>query len=201
MSPEAYGLGMRHESVSLVEDLARSRDTTPTVVALDGRSGAGKTTLAVSVASRLDATLVTGDDFYRDLSELERLSLNASEGVQLYFDWERLRDEVLGPLRRGRSATYFPFDWVAGHGMTKAAVHLAPSRFIVLEGVYSARPELAPYVDATVLIETDNEERIKRLAERAHRHAEWATRWDAAEDLYFSAIRSPEAFDLVVGGG
>jgi uridine kinase len=143
---------------------------------------------------------VAGDDFYRDLPELERLSLNATEGVKLYFDWERLRDEVLAPLRRGLSATYFPFDWVVGHGLMTAAVHLVPSRFVVLEGVYAARCELADYVDATVLVETDHEERMRRLATRSHAHGDWVARWNAAEDIYFANIRPRDAFDLVVRG-
>lgn len=191
---------MPHDSVSRVVELVRLRQTTPTVIAVDGRSGAGKTTLAASVASRLDATLVEGDDFYRDLPEAERVSLDATAGVNLYFDWERLRDEVLAPLRSGRSAIYFPFDWVTGHGLTEETVHLVPSRFIVLEGVYAARPELASYVDVTVLVETDRAERLKRLAARAYVHPHWVARWDAAENLYFSDIRPRDTFDLVVCG-
>jgi uridine kinase len=188
------------DAASQVVDLARLRDRSPTIVALDGRSGAGKTTLAASVASRLEATLIDGDDFYRDLPERDRLCLGPADGARLYFDWERLRDQVLGPLSRGRSASYRPFDWISGHGLTKEPVHLAASAFVVLDGVYSARPELAGYVDATVLVETDLEERAKRLAARGHGHASWVARWEAAEDIYFTEIRPPSAFDVIVRG-
>ena len=41
-----------------------SSTPTPVVVALDGRSGVGKSTLATAIADRLGAVVIEGDDFY-----------------------------------------------------------------------------------------------------------------------------------------
>jgi hypothetical protein len=84
------------------------------IVAVDGHSGAGKSTFAAAQAARIAATLVPGDDFYRVMDEEVRARLSAHEGIGRYFDWERMRDEVLVPLRAGRDARYRPYDWDSG---------------------------------------------------------------------------------------
>jgi uridine kinase len=71
------------------------------MVAIDGQSAAGKSTFAAALAARIDAALVSGDDFYRVMNDEDRAQLSASDGIERYFDWERMRAEVLVPLREG----------------------------------------------------------------------------------------------------
>ena len=129
----------------------------PVVVALDGRSGAGKSTLASALALRRSATVVPGDDFYSstmavlDAAALERLS-DADVADQV-LDWRRLREQALAPLARGEPARYPPYDWQAGDGRLGRPVELVPSDLVIVEGVYSARPELADLVDLAVLVD------------------------------------------------
>jgi hypothetical protein len=42
--------------------------------------------LAAAVGRRLAASVVAGDDFYRDMPEERRWILTAAEGVDQYFD-------------------------------------------------------------------------------------------------------------------
>ena len=86
----------------------------PRVVAVDGHSAAGKSTFAETLAKRAGAVLVRGDDFYRVTSEAERAGLGPREGVERYYDWQRLRDEVLAVVRGGVTARYRPYDWRTG---------------------------------------------------------------------------------------
>jgi uridine kinase len=58
----------------------------PWVVALDGPSAAGTSTLADVLADRLGAAVLRGDDFYRDLPDDERWGLDAAGGLERYFD-------------------------------------------------------------------------------------------------------------------
>lgn len=78
--------------------------------AIDGHSAAGKSTFAAALAARLDAALVPGDDFYRVMNDEDRAQLSPSEGIERYFDWERMHSEVLVPLRAGRDAIYRRYD-------------------------------------------------------------------------------------------
>ena len=77
-----------------------------------------------------------------------------------------------------------------------------PAPVIILDGAYSARPELADLIDLAVLVEAPAAVRQERLAarEEAHFLEEWHTRWNQAEDYYFSLVRPPASFDLILRG-
>ena len=164
--------------VGLTEDMRPSRTTDvvvelvtasparPRVIALDGPSAAGTSTLGADLGVRLSASVVAGDDFYRDMPEEQRWALTAAQGVEEYFDWQRLRHEVLEALRAGRSARYRPFSWLPEGGLEERWVRVDPTPIIVLEGVYTARPQLRDLVDLAVPVETATEERQRRLTVR-----------------------------------
>jgi uridine kinase len=85
--------------------------------------------------------------------------------------------------------------------MAAEPVVLAPRAVIVLEGAYSCRPELADLIDLTVLVVAAPAERRRRIAGRQTDKEwtdTWHARWDAAEAYYFTNVRPPSSFDLVV---
>jgi uridine kinase len=193
---------------SRLEELTAHRRT-PLIVALDGRSGAGKSTLAASVVDGVALagsppgrmSVIDGDDFYAGGSGAFWDRMSAAEKVAHVIDWRR-QHEVLGRLREGRAATWHPFDWEAFDGRrSDTALRCPPSAVVLLEGAYSARPELADVLDLTILLDTPEPVRRERLIARegeAYRD-EWTARWHEAEELFFGSIRPPSSFDLVVG--
>ncbi len=187
--------------VAQIGDLACA--SSPAVVAIDGRSGSGKTSVAAFLAGRLNAVVVVaGDDFYRDQSDDVRRRLSPAAGVQGWFDWQRLRAQALEPLRRREAATYRPYDWAAGGGLALREHRLEPRDVVLLEGVYSARPELADLVDLALLVYTPAEQRRQRLVERDHGgpHLQWHDAWEAAEEHYFGTVRPAAGFAVVISG-
>lgn len=187
----------------LVERIdGRRRDrTAPLVVALDGRSGAGKSTLARFVADAVGAGVVDGDDFYAGGSGETWDAMTAAERVAHVIDWQRQRP-VLEALRRGEAASYQPYDWDddANDGLAPHVVAVEPAPVVILDGVYSARPELADLLDLRVLLDTDDEVRRAQLLARQGDlyRAEWEARWAEAELHYFGTVMPPGAFDLVL---
>ncbi|HET7077857.1 MAG TPA: hypothetical protein VFM49_10455 [Chloroflexia bacterium] len=174
---------------------------TPLLVALDGRSGTGKSTLAALLAARLGATVVEGDDFYPGGRDAEWDARSPADKAALVIDWRRMRAEALEPLLAGRPAAWHPFDFQAGEGLAAHTVTRDPAPVIVLDGVYSARPELADLVDLAILVEAaDDSVRRQRLLARegAPYMAAWHRRWDAAEDYYFTHVRPRSSFDRVI---
>jgi uridine kinase len=171
----------------------------PRVLAVDGHSAAGKSTFADALASRTDAVLVRGDDFYRVMAEAERAELAPAEGVELYYDWQRMRDEVLVALRAGTAAEYHPYDWDSGR-LASRFVKVRAAAVIILEGLFVSRPELQPLVHHSVLVDAPADVRRRRQTERADATQEWLERWDAAERHFFRHVRPPGSFDLVVRG-
>jgi uridine kinase len=170
----------------------------PVVIAVDGRSAAGKSTFAASLAQKLDAAVVPGDDFYRVMDPVDRARLDPRGGASRYFDWERMRDLALKPLRRALPAKYRAYDW---HHNTLASdtTIIEPRPIVIVEGVYVSRPELESINDLTVLVVADPELRKQRQLLRADSEA-WVQRWNAAEHWYFEHVRLPHLFDLTVCG-
>ncbi|MGW1776758.1 AAA family ATPase [Streptomyces sp. NPDC002104] len=169
------------------------------LLAVDGTGGSGKTTLAAAVAGLLDgAVVVHVDDFYRPMPERERERLDAEQGYQRYFDWERLRDQVLVPLRAGRPARHQLCDWSTGRlGAWREA---ATGGTVIVEGVCSARPELAPYYDLTVYVDTPRDVCLQRVRARGENSEEWIGRWRAAEDHYVLTTWPQTRAGLLVRG-
>jgi uridine kinase len=163
------------------------------VVAIDGHGAAGKSTLADAVAAATGAALVRTDDFFRDFP-----AGPAPPGLAGYYDWRRLRAEALVPLRARRMASFRRFDWERGSGLN-GTVSVEARDVILVEGVFSAAPELSDLVDRSVFVETPEPERLRRLRLRVAPD-EWDDDWLIAERAYFELIRAPSSFDLVVPG-
>ena len=189
-----------------IRQLLINRDT-PIVVALDGRSGSGKSTIAALVTEEFGAALIQGDDFFAAEISDAAWELRTPEAKAIdAMNWRRLRAEALEPLLAGKSAKWHAFDFEAGaqpdgtYRMRSDWVERKPSALIVLDGAYSTRPELADLIDFSVLIEAPVGVRHHRLAARENAHflASWHARWDAAEEYYFTCVRPRSSFDCIV---
>jgi uridine kinase len=168
------------------------------VVAVEGPSGAGKSTLARELVEAGDQTaLIPGDDFYRVATEDERRAWTAEEGARKYFDWERLELEVLGPLSRTGRCRYQRYDWASGK--LSEPVQLPNAHVVLIEGVYSFRPELRRYYDFSIMVDTPQAERLRRWKDRGDPE-EQIERWNASEELYFQSTRPEDAAEMVISG-
>jgi len=179
---------------------------TPLLVAIDGASGSGKSTIADMIVEATGATLIHSDDFYAGQTSDAAWDARTPEARAAdVIDWRRLRAEALEPLLAGRAAVWNTFDFErpradGTYPLKERPTRCEPAALIVMEGVYSSRPELADIIDLSVLVDSPIEVRHGRLARRENdeflRH--WHERWDAAEEYYFSSVRPKSSFDLVV---
>ena len=179
------------------------------LIGIDGAGGSGKSTLARQLADVLGgpdhataATVVHGDDFYRPMDPEERLRLTPAEGYELYFDWERLRDEVLAPLTSGQAADYRRYDWPSNQIAPGERHHVPHSGFVIVEGIYTVRPELEGYYDLTVFVDAPFDLALERLVKRGHDHGpgNWNLRWQASDKHYFATTEPWARLDLIVKG-
>jgi uridine kinase len=164
-----------HEIVQQVQrrQLEKSK---PLLIAIDGGSGSGKSTVASAAAEKLGAALVLGDDFFAahitDQGWAQRdFKARAADSI----DWQRLRREALEPLLAGKRARWHPFDFQSSvrsdgtYRMLAESVECAPADVIVLDGAYSARPELSDLIDLSVLSDAPVALRHERLRTREER--------------------------------
>ena len=173
----------------------RSPSASPRLIAVDGRSGVGKSTFAERLARRLDAALISGDDFYAGGTDLR--SDAPEELADACIDRARL-GSVLQQLKVNRSARYAPFDWEAFDGAAaKRERVIHPREILVLEGVYSNHPDLREFIDLSVLLRLPEPERQRRLLAREGEITQWERQWHRAEAWYFQHLAQPEDFDVV----
>jgi uridine kinase len=174
------------------------------LVAVDGAGGSGKSVFAESLwtklnAFRVPACVVHVDDFYLPSTRRPRGG-PLEKPIGSNFDWPRLRDQVLEPLRRGQTARYDRYDWVAD---AMANTHeVLPGQVVIVEGIYSSRRELAPLYKMRVWVECPRELRLSRGLKRDGETARgrWEDDWMPCEDRYIREHRPQEYADATVNG-
>ncbi len=186
-------------AVAACDLIARLRsDRKCMFIAIDGCAGAGKSTLARGIAARLSAAaIVRTDHFFRPLSEYPAGSLTPERAYELYFPWTRMRDEALMPLSLGQRAVYRRHEWTTN--APGELITIDPARIVIVEGVYSSRPELRHLLDAAIFVDAPPDLRRKRLVDRAPgEDTGWIAPWTAAEDWYLDALHPRDRADLVL---
>jgi para-aminobenzoate synthetase len=186
----------------------RTKVRRPIVVALDGGSGAGKTTIAERLMRLTKIALVPLDDFYQTvIPESEWPHRTVEQRLNGAFDWSRVRSESLEPLRAGRPGRWHAFDFTRGLGtegtysLNKEMTEVPPAPTILVEGAYSASPPLRDLIDLAVLIDVQPTTRHLRTVARGDDNeflANWHSIWDQVETYYFQQVCPPKYYDLVI---
>ena len=171
--------------ISLLAAALAQQPTKPLVLALDGRCGSGKTTLANTLARQFPASITLHtDDFY--LPPAQRIR-GWEKTPCANMDLARLRDEALRPAYEGQPVQYLP------------ARELAAQPLVILEGSYSHHPLLTGYETLRVFLTCAKEEQTHRLqAREGERYANFAARWVPLEEGYFAQYHIAETADFVV---
>ena len=149
--------------------------------------------------------MIDGDEFYAGGTAERWDQRSPAEKADHVIDWRR-QHRVLDDLRVHGNASWYPFDWEAPDWnsdrvpMRSTPTSTALTDVVILEGAYSARPELHDVLDVRVLLDTPPPQRRRQLLEREgdEYRADWEARWSAAEDHYFGVIMPADRFDHVV---
>jgi cytidylate kinase len=171
---------------SLADRLLALPARTTRLVAVDGPGGAGKSFFATRLAAALGAApVVATDDF--------------ATGAPGDSWFPRLRAEVLDPLVQGLPGRYRRYDWERKELAEWREVPRAPA--VIIEGVSSARRELAKELALAVYVLAPRGVRLERGLRRDGEAARplWE-RWMAEEDAHFAADATISRCDLIVDG-
>jgi uridine kinase len=124
----------------------------PRIVAVDGRGGAGKSTLVDLLQAQVPRSAVVHTD---DVA-----------WHHAFFDWaDLLAENVLLPLRRGEAVDHRPVAWEQ-RGRPGSIVVPAGLDTVWIEGTGVLRGHLAPLLDASVWLQVDRDEAQRRLHAR-----------------------------------
>ncbi len=139
------------EIIAAVVDVAAANP----VILIDGRAGAGKSTLSRLVAANWPLAgrpqLIALDSIYPGWDGMDA-------GV------ERALHDVLRPHARGLLSTWRRWDWESG---TEAEAHaVTPALGVILEGCGALNPATARLADVRVWVEAPESSRKRRALER-----------------------------------
>ncbi len=155
------------------------------LIAVDGRSGAGKTWLAAELATPLGAPVIHMDDLYPGWE-------GPGPAAGVLAGW------VIEPLARGEPARWRRFDWAT---MSYAEWHTTEAAgVVVLEGCGSIRSALAGAYAARIWVEAPAAARRQRLRARP----DWAAyephaqRWAELEEQLYETEDTRRHCDVIV---
>jgi anthranilate synthase component 1/para-aminobenzoate synthetase len=165
--------------------------TKPILIAVDGRSGAGKTTLAVELAAMLrvhrTVSLFHLEDIYPGWHGL-------AGGQQRYLE------TVLRPLAAGDTAHWTAWDWDGnGDGASRTT---EPADVVVFEGVGAAHAAARGLLDAVIWLQAPSANRRTRALSRDGDTYEpfWDV-WAEQEEAWLAGDDVAAAADVVVESG
>ena len=164
------------------------------VIAIEGGSASGKTTLSQILLKIYDCTVFHMDDFF--LRPEQRTPERFAE-VGGNVDRERFLKEVLIPLSKNEPIYYSKFDCSTFTLMPP--VKVIPKKLTIIEGAYSMHPDLADYYDFSVFLDISPELQKQRILKR--NSPEFAERffkeWIPMEQIYFSKMKVKERCTLL----
>ena len=167
----------------------------PYIIAIDGRCGAGKSTIAARLAEVLNATLFHMDDYFLRPEQRtpERFSTPGEN-----IDHERFLKEILIPLKEGRTITYSPYSCTTQTLLDPITVTLAD--IVIVEGSYALHPTLRAYYDLRVFLTLFPREQEARIRAR-NGDAIWPmfkNRWIPMEEAYHIYCEVEKYSDLIL---
>lgn len=165
------------------------------IIAIDGDCASGKSTLGKLMAEVYGANLFSADDYFlpAELRTPERLG---EPGGNMHR--ERLKEEILDPIRRGDSAVIRRFSC---HTMTLGEREEFPRRRVnIVEGSYCQHPELSGSYDMKIAVRTGSKTQLERIALRDGEASleSFKTRWIPMEKRYFEHFGIFAAADVVI---
>ena len=177
-----------------IASLLEAHPERPVLIALDGRCGSGKTTLAAQLAKQFPGSAVFHtDDYY--LPPAQRIP-NWAETPCANMDLTRLREEVLVPAQAGAAVRSRAYSCREGAYLPEQCVPPAP--LYILEGSYSHHPIFAGFYDLKVFVTCSKKEQARRLqAREGERYENFVRRWIPLEEAYFAQCRIEALADLL----
>lgn len=182
----------------------------PTLIAVDGVDGAGKSTFAKEFFKYLQGkkthVLYSSVDYFHN-SRIVRHSTEMKTSQAYFsnsFNYAALKKELLDPLKnstRDYCVTQY-FDHRNDSRVKENKVKILPDTVLVFEGIFSNRDELKDYWDFSIFLDVTFDESYKRMAVRdgcpADPHDLKNERYYQGQKIYFDSCDPKKRASVVI---
>ena len=167
------------------------------LLAIDGRTGAGKTTIAKYLVSRFDCNLFHLDDYYLQAHQRTPERLHEVGGN---VDYERFKEEVLLPVLAGEKVHYRPFNYLTMDFDDAYARDIPPKRLNIFEGTYSMHPYFGDPFQYHIFMDVKYPQQIANVIDRQGTAEldDYIDKWIPKTDRYIDAFKVQERCDLTI---
>lgn len=165
------------------------------VVAIEGSSASGKTTLGNILEQRYHCNVFHMDDFFLRPEQRTEERLKEPGGN---VDRERFQEEVVIPLCKGEEIEYRRFD--CSTFTLLPAQRILPAELTVVEGAYSMHPKLGKYYDLSVFLDISPEMQKERIMKRntPEKAERFFKEWIPMEQNYFEVYNIKDNCELII---
>ena len=179
-----------------INELLSNPEKQKIIIAIDGMTGSGKTTLSKELSQMFDdAPIFHADDFFL-LPELRTEERLKEPGGNIHY--ERMKKEVIDPLINGKIndiIKYKPFNCrIQDFGEEKS---LKINKINIVEGSYCLNPYFGKYYDFSIFLKINDKDQIERLTKRAPKMINnFINKWIPLEKKYHEAFNLYEKCDI-----
>ena len=179
------------EAIQIIKELHL-----PSIVAISGFGGSGKSTAAQKLSVMLHAPAIGIDQFSKDRTKEDYTHW---EGM----DFQRFEHEVLIPFTKGTNPILYGH-WDHHANDIIKIVQVPHFGILIVEGVGIFRPELVTYFDYKIWIDCPQEEanaRAKKRDREVHKNPQdekWDGLWKRNDSEYFETYKPRAQSDLIL---
>ncbi len=177
-------------------ELDSAKTPLPFIVAIDGMSASGKTTLGKQLHEHFpDSNLFHMDDFF--LQPHQRTSERLTE-IGGNVDYERLQKEVLSQLRNANGLSYRRYNCQTQ--TLSPLQHIDWKPLVIIEGTYSHHPYFGNVYNLRIFYEISSETQHERILRRngSDMMKRFETEWIPKENQYFNYYKIKEKSGLLL---
>ena len=177
-----------------IDDALNSKENI--LIAIDGSSASGKTSLGKFLEKTYDCNLFQMDDFFLTPSQKTSQRLNEVGGN---VDYDRFKHQVMDIIKNA-DTSFFYDKYNCKTGEFIKSQEITPKRLNIVEGVYSMHPTYSQQYDIKIGLYIEKQQQYDRILNRNGMLMleRFRNEWIPLEDTYFEKCNIFEQCNIVV---
>lgn len=165
------------------------------IMAIDGRSASGKSSLGKLLYEKYDCNLFHMDHFFLPAKLKSEERLNEAGGN---VDYKRFKNDIMDKLIENEPFKYEIFNCKV-QALTEER-SIIPKKLNIVEGSYSMHPMLIKNYDLKIFLDIKDKSQKERILSRngIEMYKKFINEWIPLEDKYFSELKIRDKADIVI---